>query len=189
MMTESAVGVFSQQDFNEVKKYLTDLRGQDDRSRVIMIAARLESLLKQAIEERLLEGRSNNRDSFGYLSFAKCVSLCLRLGLIHREHADALDELRKIRNRAAHFDKPFALTDDECQQPIKSFSAPWRTGVRKSHFHKFYQAARTTSTVTERDMFDVTASIFLVLYSTLMSCNQRLSRLGVVRVVHGLYRE
>ena len=52
------MGFFSKEMLGEVSEYIEDLRAQDDRSCVIMIAARLEFLLRQAIEKRLLERRS-----------------------------------------------------------------------------------------------------------------------------------
>ena len=172
---------FSTEKLEEVSKYIEDLRVQDDRSCVIMIAARLEFLLQQAIEKRLLEGRSKNKDSIERLPFARCVSLCFRLGLIHRTHADALEALGKIRNTAAHFDEPMALTDARYTQLIESFSAPWNAGCPKSNFLPMYRSERTRSASRERALFVVTASIFFVFFSPLAFVTVRLSPSPVVR--------
>ena len=69
------MGFFSKEMLGEVSEYIEDLRAQDDRSCVIMIAARLEFLLRQAIEKRLLERRSKSKDSIEHLPFP-VVSRC-----------------------------------------------------------------------------------------------------------------
>lgn len=165
----------------EVSEYLRDLRAQDDRSCVIVISARFEFLLRQAIEQRLLERRSKRKDGIARLSFAGCISWCFRLGVIHRTHADALDALRKIRNAAAHFDKPMALTDAEYQESIKLFSAPWSADRPRSHFHEVYRKELTRSASGERALFVVTASIFFVFFSPLAFITERISPSPVVR--------
>ena len=173
---------FSQEGrLTEVSEYLSDLRAQDDRSCVIMISARLEFLLRQAIEQRLLERRSNRKDGIDRLSFAGCISWCFRLGLIHRMHADSLDALRKIRNAAAHFDNPMALTDAEYLESIKLFSAPWNADRPGSHFHEMYREELTRSASGERALFVVTASIFFVFFSPLAFITERISPSHVVR--------
>lgn len=175
---------FSQEDrLTDVTEYLQDLRAQDDRSCVIMIAARLEFLLRQAIEKRLLEGRSKRKDGIDRLPFAGCISWCFRLGLIHRTHADALDALRKLRNAAAHFDKPMALTDEEHQESIKLFSSPWNADCPGSHFHQMYRVELARSGSGERALFVVTASIFFVFFSPLAFITAKLSPLPVVRTL------
>ena len=175
------MGFFSKEMLGEVSEYIEDLRAQDDRSCVIMIAARLEFLLRQAIEKRLLERRSKSKDSIEHLPFARCVSLCYRLGLIHRAHADALDALGKIRNTAAHFDKPVAWSYEEYRQFIKMFSAPWKVDCPNSHFHRMYREELTRSARRERALFIVTASIFFVFFSPLAFITERLLPLPVVR--------
>ena len=42
-------------ELREVDAYIDELRAQDDRSCIIMIAARIESLLKRAIDQRLIK--------------------------------------------------------------------------------------------------------------------------------------
>lgn len=173
---------FSQEGrLTDVSEYLRDLRTQDDRSCVIMIAARLESLLRQAIEQRLLEQRSKRKDGIDRLSFAGCISWCFRLGLIHRTHADALDALKKIRNEAAHFDRPMAFTDKEYRESIKLFAAPWNADCPRSLFHEMYREELTKSASGERALFVVTASIFFVFFSPLAFITERISPSAVVR--------
>lgn len=178
---EATTDFYSREKLREVSEYIEILRAQDDRSCVIMVAARLEFLLRQAIEKRLLEQRSKNKDSIEQLRFARCVSLCYRLGLIHRTHADALDALGRIRNKAAHFDQPVELADAEYDQLVRMFSAFWNAASQQSHFHPMYGEELGRSASTQRALFDVTASIFLVFLSPLAFITERLSALPVVR--------
>ena len=145
-----------------------------------MIAARLEFLLRQAIEARLLEPRSSNKDGLRNLQFSKCISLCFRLGLIHKAHANALDELGQIRNKAAHFDMPVAFDSDEFRQHVKSFASPWHADQPSSNFHQMYQSEMARSDTCERALFVVTASIFFVFLSPLAHITHRLEPLPVV---------
>ena len=48
----------SSDQLREVDFYIAQLRTQEDRSCVIMIAARIESLLERAINKRLIDPRS-----------------------------------------------------------------------------------------------------------------------------------
>ena len=48
-------------ELREVDAYIDELRAQDDRSCVIMIAARIESLLERAIDRRLIEPWGRDR--------------------------------------------------------------------------------------------------------------------------------
>lgn len=175
---------FTQEKLQKVNEFIEALKSQDDRSCVIMIAARLESLLKQAIAARLLEPRSNNKDSLEYLQYSKCVSLCFRLGLIHEVHANALDALGQIRNKVAHFDVPVALDNDEFRQFVKSFASPWYADQPSSDFHQMYQSEVTGSGTCGRALFVVTASIFFVFLSPLAHITNRLVPLPVIATVH-----
>ena len=180
---EAGMYFSSMERVREVSKYIEDLRAQDDRSCVIMIAARLEFLLRQAIEKRLLKPRSKSKDSIEHLQFGGCVSLCFRLGLIHRTHADALDALGRIRNMAAHFDNPMALNDDEFRPFIMSFSSPWKADSPESHFHRMYREELSRSFSRERALFVVTASMFFVFLSPLAFITDRLAPLPVVEKI------
>ena len=134
---------FTEERLREVSEFIETLRAQDDRSCVIMISARLEFLLRQAIEKKLLTPRSRGKDGINHLQFSGGVSLSYRLGLIHRTHAGALDALGKIRNEAAHFDRPVSLSDDRYKTFIGSFSSPWNADRKGSVFHQMYRKELT----------------------------------------------
>lgn len=171
---------FTQERLREVSEYIQTLTEQDDRSCVIMISARLEFLLRQAIAKRLVAPRSRSKDRIDHLHFAACVSLSYRLGLIHPAHADALDALGKIRNEAAHFDRPVSLSDDRYRALVESFSSPWKADQEQSVFYQMYRNKLSTSTSRERALFIVTASIFFVFWSPLAHITDRLAPLPVL---------
>ena len=170
---------FSPERMAEVNGFLRQLGEQDDRSLVIMTAARLESLLNRAIEKRLVEPR-NKGDTRYRLSFPQSISLSHRLGLVHRLYADALDHLNKIRNEAAHFDSPFALSDPKLRQWIEGFARPWSADT----FNALYHGKSVAFVGKER--FRVSASIFFVYLSPLESITTRLEQLPVVRLMEDL---
>ena len=84
------------EELQEVNSYIDELRAQDDRSCVIMIAARIESLLERAIDQRLIEPYGKRRKDL-VLNFANAIDLSYRLGILHCTHAEALHALRRWR--------------------------------------------------------------------------------------------
>ena len=115
----------------EINSYVDQLRAQDDRSCVIMIAARIESLLESAMDRRLIDPQSGHRTGvMGNL--ANTIDLCHRLGILHSTHADALHALRRVRNSAAHFDEPMSL--DDRLRIVEEFFRPWAGGRAGTQF-------------------------------------------------------
>ena len=158
----------------EVEAYIDELRAQDDRSCVIMIAARIEYLLERAIDQRLIEPRSKRRKGF-VPSFASAIDLSYRLGILHSTHADALHALRSIRNAAAHFDQPMSLEDR--RQDVENFCRPWTEGRVGLQFHSFRERELNRAPTPARGLFLVGASIFFVFFTPLSTVVPRLDRL------------
>ncbi len=167
---------FTKERMNEVDQYIQELRRQDDRSCVIMIVARIEFLLRKAIKCRLLEPRSTNDEKVDSLSFSICVSLSCRLGLVHPIHAAALDELGKLRNKAAHFDRTVSFGQSRYGQHIRAFAESWQSAQPGSHFHSLYKRELTLTNCEERALFLTTASIFFVFFTPLPSITPRLQQ-------------
>ena len=142
-----------------------------------MIVARLEFLLREAIKSRLLAPWSRRDEKVDSLDFSTCVSLSCRLGLVHPIHAAALDELRKLRNKAAHFDSTVSLGQSRYRQHIRTFAEPWQSDQPASNFHSLYERELTLTNCEERALFLTTASIFFVLFSPLSSITPRLQQL------------
>lgn len=158
----------------EVNAYIDELRAQDDRSCVIMIAARIESLLERAIDQRLIEPREKGRKGL-VLNFANVIDLSYRLGILHGTHADSLHALRRIRNRAAHFDQRMSL--EECWQDVEAFSRPWTEGRASPEFRSFIEQELNRSPEKVRAVFLVSASTFFVFLTPLPTIVPQLDRL------------
>lgn len=161
-------------ELQEVDAYIGELRAQDDRSCVIMIAARIESLLERAIDQRLIEPRSNSRRGF-LPNFASAIDLSYRLGILHSTHADALHALRRIRNEAAHFDRPMSLEDR--RQDVEEFCRPWTEGSAGLLFRSFRERELNRSPTPARGLFLVGASTFFVFFRPLSTVVPQLERL------------
>ena len=90
-------------------KKITELvEHESDRGAILILGAYIEELLGELIRsactsnenaDKLLEFRKPAGD------FDSKILLCLAFGLMHENEAKALHAIRKIRNRAAHFDK------------------------------------------------------------------------------------
>ncbi len=151
-------------ELREVNSYIDELRAQDDRSCVIMIAARIESLLERAIDHRLIEPRGKRRQGL-VLNFANAIDVSYRLGILHHSHADALHALRRIRNRAAHFDQPMSLENH--RQDVEDFCRPWTEVRGDTLFRSLREQELSRSPTHARGLFLVGAFTFFVFFTPL----------------------
>ena len=161
-------------ELREVDAYIDGLRAQDDRSCVIMIAARIESLLERAIDQRLIEPCGKSRKGL-VLNFANAIDLSYRLGILHGTHADALHALRRVRNGAAHFDQPMSL--EEQQHDVQDFCRPWTQGRAGPLFRSFRERELNRSSTPARALFLVGAFTFFVFFTPLPTVVPQLDRL------------
>ena len=76
--------------------------GSSDRSACVLAAAYVDELLDAIIRKVLLPRRKDERLGHPSQNLASKIELCRRLGLIFNEVADALDEIRHLRNAFAH---------------------------------------------------------------------------------------
>lgn len=162
------------EELQEVNAYIDELRAQDDRSCVIMIAARIESLLERAIDQRLIEPCGKRRKGL-VLNFANAIDLSYRLGILHCTHAEALHALRRIRNGAAHFDQPMSLEDR--QHDVEDFCRPWTEGRTGLLFRSLRKRELNRSPTPARGLFLVGAAIFFVFFRPLPTVVSQLDRM------------
>lgn len=162
-------------ELRQVDAYIDQLRTQDDRSCVIMIAARVESLLERAINKRLIDPLSNRRRGW-VPNLANTIDLSYRLGILHASHADALHALRRIRNRAAHFDEPMTLEDQ--RQDVDHFCRPWLEGRAASQFRLLVEHASNASSADVRPRFLIAAFTFFVFFNPLATVAPQLNQLS-----------
>ena len=143
-----------------------------------MIAARIQFLLERAIDKRLVEAQSARREGI-VRNLANAVDLSHRLGILHARHADALHALRRIRNKAAHFDEPMSL--EAHRQDVDRFCRPWTEGRAASLFHTYIEREQVLSSGHERALFVVAASTFFVFFKPLATIVPRLDPLHWLR--------
>ena len=172
---------FTAENMREVNDFIEMFKTLDDRSCVIVAAAHIESLLRQALEKRLLAPRSKNKDGIDHLQFSGCVSMSYRVGLVHSTHANALDALAKLRNMVAHFDRPVSLEDGQYETLIRAFSSPWELDRQGSAFYDWYQAGRAAFENEARAAFYLTACVFVVFLSPLAHVADRITPLHFLR--------
>ncbi len=172
----------SPEQLEEINSYIDQLRAQDDRSCVIMIAARVESLLQSAIDRRLIDPQSRRRTGvIGNL--ANMIDLAHRLGILQSTHADALHALRRIRNSAAHFDEPMSL--DDHLRDVEDFFRPWADGRAGAQFRSLIEREQTAATGDGRPRFLVAASTFFVFLKPLATVVPKLEPLPWLRQING----
>ena len=143
-----------------------------------MIAARIESLLERAIEERLINPRSGRRRGI-VPNLANTIDLSYRLGILHASHADALHALRRIRNSAAHFDEPMSLEDQ--RQDVEAFCRPWTQGRAGSTLVHSSNGSMVAPARQTRARFLVAASTFFVFFKPLSTVVPQLDPLPWLR--------
>ena len=169
------MNILTPERLKQIGVYIEELRRQDDRSLVIMSSTRIESLLRKAIEQRLIPPRFREDDKRLPLSnrLAPVISLSYRLGLLFQPHADALEALLKLRNKAAHFDETWSLDDPKLQDRITAFAAPWEVEGLKfddpnSHFQTIYaRELQTSPDRPGRAIFSTAAMLFFVFFTPL----------------------
>lgn len=166
----------------EVDSYIDQLRTQDDRSCVIMIAARIEFLLESAMNRRLINPQSKRRTGV-VGNLANMIDFCHRLGILHSNHADALHALRRIRNSAAHFDEPMSL--DDHLRDVEEFFRPWAGGRAEAQFRSLIGREQTAGAGDGRARFLVAASTFFVFLKPLAAAVPRLDPLPWLRQIDG----
>ncbi len=86
---------------NDIEEFLDLFRNVSDHSCAILAASKIDALLYKAISSRLLPGRDKKKDALldsdkGLSTFSSRIEAAYRIGIITPQHADALDQLRKI---------------------------------------------------------------------------------------------
>jgi hypothetical protein len=114
--------------FARVDEFKKNFSAESDRACVVLVAARLDELLHQALSAHLLPPPTrddNLLDSDRALgTFSSRIDACYRLGLIDAEFCRALHLLRRIRNEFAHESSDSSLEKSPHRERILQLSAP-----------------------------------------------------------------
>lgn len=92
---------------DSVRKFIIEMKEENDRAAVIIGAVNVEFFLKRLIERSLLPRLDKKKDDLldgdsPLSTFSSKINLCYRLALIDKEFLQILHILKKIRNDFAH---------------------------------------------------------------------------------------
>jgi len=126
-------------DWNSFAAFVDEFKEESDRAAVILGAAKLDTLLAQILERRLLPSSASADellDGDSPLStFSSRINACYRLGLISADFAKALHLVRRIRNSFAHEVSGVSLGAGPHADRVKSLLLP----VQGLHFFKRFR--------------------------------------------------
>lgn len=131
-------------------RIVNEFKNESERHIVILGCAKLEDLLLNLLERRLLESPTKNDALFrgtGALStFSARSEMAYRLGLISKLFLDALNSIRKVRNEFAHqFDA--SLLDGGNEDRINQLVSGIKETEAFQHvIHRYFGAESTIRT-------------------------------------------
>lgn len=130
---------------NAFKEFVEEFRRESDRAAVILGAARLDAILYQIIQKRLVPsttGTDELLDGDAPLgTFSSRINLTYRLGIIDAHFARALHLVRKIRNAFAHELSSSSLDSGSHRDRVRELVAPFRSAGGFGVFRRaFFEA-------------------------------------------------
>ena len=124
--------------YESYKAFAAELSVENDRSAVILGAARLDIGLRHLLEHVLAPNTSTRDellDNDGPLSsFSARIQMSFRLGLITADFVRALNLVRKIRNDFAHEASGASLTSGAHHDRVRELSRPF---IRQPGYCKY----------------------------------------------------
>lgn len=129
-------------DWSAFKTFVEEFRDESDRAAVILGAAKLDMLLMQVLDRRLLPSLATTDELLEgdspLATFSARINMCYRLGLITPEFAKALHLVHRIRNGFAHEISGVSLASGAHSDRLKSLLLPFLSlrffDVFRQHF-------------------------------------------------------
>lgn len=116
-------------DWSAFKAFVEEFKDESDRAAVILGAAKLDTLLMQILDRRLLPSLAGTDELLDgdspLATFSSRINACYRLGLITPEFAKALHLIRRIRNGFAHEISGVSLASGSHADRLKSLLLPF----------------------------------------------------------------
>jgi len=129
-------------DWTSFEKFVNEFKNESDRAAVILGAVKLDQLLYQILQRKLLPAPSSRDellDSESALgTFSARINACYRLGLIDAYYTRSLHMIRKIRNSFAHEIDGCSLQSGSHRDRIRDLEAPLGRYVEYCDFKKQY---------------------------------------------------
>ena len=98
---------------DEIARLGVEFSNESDRALIIVAVARIEELLGEVVEARLLERSSNDAPfSVKRMRLGSRLECAFRTGIIDAEFRRLISDLISIRNEIAHSSKSFSLNDE-----------------------------------------------------------------------------
>ena len=127
-------------DWTTFREFVDEFRDESDRAAVLLGAAKLDQILFQLLQRRLLPsttGRDSLLDGDSALgTFSARINACHRLGLIDGEYARALHLIRRIRNAFAHEVSGCSIRSGGHRDRIRDLEAPFKPYPQYANFRK-----------------------------------------------------
>ena len=129
-------------DWSTFREFVNEFRDESDRAAVLLGAAKLDQILFQLLQRRLLPsttGRDSLLDGDSALgTFSARINACHRLGLIDGEYARALHLIRRIRNVFAHEVSGCSIRTGGHRDRVRDLEAPFRPYPQYAIFRKHF---------------------------------------------------
>lgn len=112
-------------DIPVIFKVKEELQKESDRGCCLVAAAYIEMELKKIISDFLIEMSKKELDDFFSFTgiagtFSSKLKLAYSLGLISKEICTSTNQLRTVRNMAAHLEKPFDFNESRIKNHIQN---------------------------------------------------------------------
>jgi hypothetical protein len=113
----------------EFKRFAEDFKAESDRAAVILGAAKLDTMLLQILQAKLVPCSSGKDDLLEgdnpLGTFSARINMAFRLGLISAEFSRALHLIRKIRNSYAHEFSGVSLSAGSHRDRVRELVQPF----------------------------------------------------------------
>ena len=162
---------YSKRQFIELKGFINDLLGENDRAAVILGTAKIDYLLYRILLKSLIpnpSGKDDLLDTDSPLStFSARINMIYRLGLITKDFCRALHILRKIRNQFAHEYSKSKLNSSPHKDRVQELINPFE-GIE--YYEEFKTSIKKQSTDIAIDFKVVVAAMHVRLDGILKIC-------------------
>jgi len=128
---------FSRENIEKIEK--DPLMKESDRGCVLICASDIENLLTEILEEYIDDisniSNSNKKLLFDYTgplgTFSSKILISYSIGLLHADTYSDINNLRILRNRAAHSSSDFSLSEKEIVNILESMNFVHETNIQR----------------------------------------------------------
>ncbi|MFC1884765.1 hypothetical protein ACFL2O_08335 [Thermodesulfobacteriota bacterium] len=146
-------------DWESFKGFVKEFSDESDRAAVVLGAAKLDQLLYQILQRKLLPAPSSRDELLDGESalgtFSARINVCYRLCLIDAYYTRALHMIRKIRNAFAHEIDGCSLQAGSHRDRIRDLEAPLVRYEEYCSFKKQYFDNKSGPSVSFRSVLAI----------------------------------